>query len=77
LSECNDPIYPLPSVTELPKSLDKKGTEIPNVTDKTIPTSNIIETTEISDKSETEYQKIDVPYKKSKPQRTIIKAKII
>lgn len=79
MSECNEPVYPLPAVTELPKSRDSQDEflERHNLTDKTVPTSDIIETTEISDKRKTEYKQIDVPYKKAKPQRKTIRAKIL
>lgn len=79
MSECNEPVYSLPAVTELPKSRDSQEEifDQHNVTDKAGTLSNTIETTEISDKKETGYKKIDVPYKKAKPQRKTITAKII
>ncbi len=78
MSECNEPIYPRPPVTELPKSDSLKGnlTQNPDLTNKTISVSEMIEKTEISDKENTIY-KIDVLYKKAKPKKTIIKAKIL
>nr|WP_320160609.1 hypothetical protein [uncultured Methanoregula sp.] len=79
MSECKDPIYPQPQITESDESQlpDEKASQEQNLTEKTKVSVEAIENTEMSNTVKTEYKQISAPYGKSKPKRTTIKAKII